>query len=329
MIKVRKLTKVLLLVSVLAFTGCGSEKKSSTIDDSKKSVSEEVKKDTVEEKNDPVDEEKNKTEDEIPNIVSHGDEKSVWGSYKAVAADGYFMYLSYNCDNDEYQASIIRNVGGFTCTGTYTYKDGYVTMKARGLDPEESDQTYDLVFYTDENKKLVFDETKSIDLGKIPDGILFVNDELKSNFAFTFEKEYKLDDIIGSDKYYRTKVNENAVAQDDITGDYEAVVSDFDTTPEIIPTISLTKDGEEYQIVLKKSYETKGKASYSDGMLVLTFEDNDTNLNITRDRHLCFYTDKDGKIVLDGEQSDDLMKVNLGLPWQFLVQHEAKFEKKN
>lgn len=99
--------------------------------------------------------------------------------------------------------------------------------------------------------------------------------------------------------------------------------------PEIIPTISLTKDGEEYQFVLKTNVETSGKASYSDGMLVMTFEDNDTNLNITRDRHLCFYTDKDGKIVLDGEQSDDLMKVNLGLPWQFLVQHEAKFEKKN
>ena len=306
----------ILFVMMAALTACGSETAKKSAGNSKEN-SKQSSSDT----DDSNDSEK-------ASVCDFGEEKDVLGFYTAVVGDSgetdtdVQMYLTYDCYYDRYHATITRSAFSFTCVGGFSYADGYLTISAE--DVADAGKTYDLVFYTTSDRSLVFDDTKSVSLDEIPEEVLVLDDETKSDFVLANKEQYTIEDVVGNGDDYEVFPAEEAVVTDDIIGDYSAIA---DTEgEEVVPAITITKEDDGYSFVLKTTKETAGTASYNDGMLVLAFEDVDNNVNITRLRHLCFYTDSEGRLNLDTTQSSDLMFVDLGIPMQYFV-NELVFTK--
>ncbi|MDD6102549.1 MAG: hypothetical protein PUB67_05490 [Clostridiales bacterium] len=306
---------LLLLLCALLLVGCGAKDASAGTDGS-------------------ADKEKNNEPEKQEYVVKDfGTEKDIFGYYADDGKSGLGLALTYDSYSDRYMFTLHGALHYFTvCTGTYSYAEGTITLIE--IDEGDAQKNAKIVLMTDENKKLILDASKSTDWDRIAKDILHIENDKKDSLIFDFSKELIPEMLDKNDnKVNKPDLSDCTVkslgSEEDIQGIYELSEKTVAAAEKMIPgfgkmaNIELGNEGGKNVFSITGKVTIKGEYTYVEGLLTLSFEDNDTNFGASKTRYLYFYSNEEGNFVLL-DKASDVDNVPTGIPFFVDVEYVKK-----
>lgn len=231
--------------------------------------------------------------------VDLGTEKDIMGWYIFSGSQGDIsLYLDYNEYYDKFQFQLSSEFPLKMISGSYSYKNGLITTEY------DNDKDVKIQFYTNGEKEVVLD----VDNSNIFDKLSDENNPLpKGKDAYIFKntgkftpeifKEVPTVDI--SKVEFENATIANIEDVNAILGNYQLLNTDGWELEQELPTLQLMAEGnEKYAFELKSDITIKGEFMYQNGIIILSFDDEDKNFNITKTRYLFGYFSADNRLVL-------------------------------